>query len=325
MSKLKFVYALASGESDYYAEQALMSMHSLRMHNPDGHIVLAADRETVDTFGTGGRSHIKDYVDELVVIDTPQGFTPLQRSRYVKTLIREYVEGDFLYLDCDTVVMGRLDGPENSDADVAGVAFRHVRDWGGELPDRLVRFYKKTGIQERLEFPFFCNGGVILCKDNEAGHLLFELWHKLWLECSTKYGYDFDQCNLWRANALAGGIMRELDGIYNCQILYPGGMSPYIDDCRVFHYFSNSRHFNTLSCKRTETMRRIREHGVDAVTEAELRTLKEEYFDSFIIPVREDMEIYNSPLVVLSRKLSRDYPWMNKLAKSVYGLFGIKI
>ena len=274
---LKFVYALVSSENDYYAEQAVISMHTLRRHNPGCRIVLATDSPTLDTL-TGNRSLIKEYVDECVVIDSPAGFTPLQRSRYVKTLIRRYVEGDFLYLDVDTVIMGPLDDLERYEGDVAATLFRHIRHWNeGSVPDRLAEFYRQTHIEEPLHITAYYNGGVILCKDNENGRRLFDAWHRFWLESSTKYGYHFDQCNLWRANASTGNIIVELDGIYNCQMIYMQQVQEYIDRCKVFHYQSCSRTCTYVPFKNPEVLEKIRQQGITPDIEYKTQNLIELY------------------------------------------------
>ena len=102
---LKFVYALISCEKDYYAEQALISMYTLRLHNRDAHITWVADEETLKSLEKGNRHPIKDFVDEYVTVNPPTGCTPTQKSRFIKTSLRQNVEGDFLYLDNETVIV----------------------------------------------------------------------------------------------------------------------------------------------------------------------------------------------------------------------------
>lgn len=322
---LKYVYALVSGEKDYYAEQAMVSMHTLRQHNPGCHIVLATDDETLKVIESH-HSRILEYVIECISINAPEGFTPVQRSRYVKTLIRRYVKGDFLYLDCDTIIMDSLAALENFEGDVAGTLFHHIRHWDKSVkPDRLTNFYKQTKIKEQLDFSFYCNGGVILCKDNENGHRLFDAWHNYWLESSTKYGYDFDQVNLWRANASLGGIMVELDGAYNCQIIYVREVRKHIDECKVLHYQTNSERIRYLPFKNPSVLENIRRNGITSEIEEMIRTLMHRYRQGLIVLDDEESRVYELPMSVLGRKLARDYAWTNKVAKFVYKLFGFNI
>ena len=126
---IKFVYALISSEKDYYVEQAAISMHTLRAYNPGCHITLVANDDTLDTL-TGNRSLIKNYVDEYVSVNPPAEFTPTQKNRFLKTTLRQNVEGDFLYVDNDTVITGSLkeldDLEEEIDCDRRELVARHI-------------------------------------------------------------------------------------------------------------------------------------------------------------------------------------------------------
>lgn len=327
MSKIKFVYALVSGEKDYYTEQALMSMYSLRLHNPDSHIVLATDGKTAESL-SGKRATIRNYVSELVEIDTPEDFNPVQRSRFVKTAVRQYVRGDFLYLDCDTIILGNMDELSDFDGDAAATPYMHIKSWSeGSIPERLEEYHKMIGVPpEEYNYTFFCNGGVILCKDNEKGRLLFDLWHKFWQEASVGYGYHSDQCSLWRANAAAGNVMVELDGIYNCQMIHPQWGTEYISGCKVFHYHATALNFTkAIPFKDPVFLEKIRRDGITPEVDDITRNVMRNYLKNVIIVGGEALEIYNSPMVILARKLSRDYPWTNKLAKFIYGIFGYRL
>ena len=325
MSKLKYVYAVVSGKEDYYAEQALVSMYSLRLYNPGCHIVLATDDETLSML-RDIHSPIGTYVSECVTINAPSGFTHVQRSRYVKTLIRKYIKGDFLYLDSDTVITDSLKALENFEGDVAATLFRHIKTWEkGVLPDRLLEFYEKTKIEEKLDFSFFCNGGVVFCKDTPVGHQLFETWHKYWLESSTKYGYDFDQVNLWRANASMGNVMVELNGIYNCQLIYKEKAIGYMGDCKVFHYQITSNDSIAIPFKNPAILEEIRHNGITPKIEEMAKNVKLNYLRKIVLLSGNALEIYNSPVVVLGRKISRDYKWTNKVVRFVYKFFGYEL
>ena len=44
--KTKIVYVVVSDEHDIYLEQACLSMHSLRLYNPDAMITVVLDKHT---------------------------------------------------------------------------------------------------------------------------------------------------------------------------------------------------------------------------------------------------------------------------------------
>lgn len=310
---LKFVYALVSSESDYYTEQALVSMYSLRHHNPTCYITLATDDDTLKTL-TGGRARIKEYINELVVVTPPAEFSTKQKSRFVKTSLRRNVRGDFLYIDCDTVITGSLAGLDSVDCEIAAVFARHFNyRESGESHPIMEEYYSKRPVQEDEMYDVrdFFNGGIILCKDTDKGCRLFDTWHRFWLESSIKYDYHYDQGDLWRANASLGNVIEELDGVYNCQTLNLKYAARYISQCKIFHYFcSSSRCFIWLNDP--EVVSGIRNNGITPDVEQRLEHLISNTLNSYEVIWDEELRIYNSPLVRLARKVSKKFPFFNK-------------
>ena len=322
---LKYVYALISSADDFYTEQALVSMHSLRLHNPGCHIILVTDDDTLNAL-TGNRAWIKNYVDEYVIVNSPAGFSPKQKSRVLKTTLRQNIKGDFLFLDCDTVVMGSLEELNDADCDVAAVYAQHTNHWNSQNQHwHFTKYYKMREVapDERFDINYHCNSGVMLCRDTEKAHLLFETWHKFWLTSSTQYGYHSDQCDLWRANASIGNIMTELNGIYNCQIIYTMNAWRYFSDCKILHYFNTSKQYGNLRIKTPEVLNKIREKGITLEIEEMLQTLKDEYLNSFKLLKDEALQIYNSPLVEFARNLSEKYPSLNTGIKFIWRTWSV--
>ena len=105
--KTKIVYVLTSSKEDTYLEQTLISVYSARLHNPYADILVVTDNATANTI-KGGRAEIKKYLSDIVVVDIPAEYNNMQKSRYIKTNLRKFVEGDFLYIDSDTVIAESL-------------------------------------------------------------------------------------------------------------------------------------------------------------------------------------------------------------------------
>ena len=57
--KTKIVYVVVSDETDIFLEQALLSIFSLRKHNPEAFVELVVDQITNDSI-SGKRSEIKN-------------------------------------------------------------------------------------------------------------------------------------------------------------------------------------------------------------------------------------------------------------------------
>lgn len=318
---IKFVYALISCAKDYYTEQAVISMHSLRRHNPDAHITLVSDDETLNTL-TGNRSLIRDYVSEYVVVNPPAGFSPVQRSRYIKTSLRQSVQGDFLYMDNDTIVTDSLQELDDWDGEFGAVQDRHESlETNGQL-----KKYLATTQKEFWNYDYYFNGGVLLVKDTAATHRLFGDWHRIWNEERVKYGLNIDQPSFAQANVANNFLISELSGIYNCQIISTKSVR-FMFAPKIVHYHSNlSSDFGVLfPLNDAAVLNTVREQGITPEIEDIIQYPLASYLERSCIIGGEELRIYKSPIVVLARKLSRDFSWTNKVARLVYRLFGFHI
>lgn len=240
--KTKIVYVLTSTEKDLFYEQTLVSVTSLRIHNPDAWVVLVVDEGTNDTL-RGFRSKLEDIISEKVVVKTPKNYNNLLRSRYLKTTLREHVKGTFLYIDCDTIISSNLGDIDNiaakSNKDLLLAKDRHVS------MEEMLPFIRQ-GVEERAkltgwtitkEDTIYFNGGVMLAKDTDLTHRFFKRWNELWTSnIPTKVFAD--QPPLAKTNQEFGYVIEELDGIWNCQIA--SNAFKYLYDAKVIHYFASN-------------------------------------------------------------------------------------
>ena len=105
----KYLFVLTSSPKDFFCEQTLVAIASLRCHNPNAFVTLLTDDRTAESL-MGKRAVLKEAVDELKVLSLDEKLSPMQRSRYLKTVMRNEVDGDFLYMDSDIAVVGNLCG-----------------------------------------------------------------------------------------------------------------------------------------------------------------------------------------------------------------------
>ena len=92
--KTKFVYVLTCAPEARYVEWALISLYSLKRIHPNAYTVLIVDDITNEIL-VGERAEILEFVSEkLVAYDCPQGMSLNERSRFLKTSVRQRVEGD---------------------------------------------------------------------------------------------------------------------------------------------------------------------------------------------------------------------------------------
>lgn len=231
--RTKVVYTLISTETDYYLEQALLSVHSLKKHNPKTDVEIIVDKQT-ETSLIGKRRKIKDYVSTIKIIETPTGFDKIQKSRYLKTNLRRLVEGDFLFIDCDTIICGSLKEIDKIDEEIAMVA-----DLNGDLPlsDKAILERCQKAQFDNLKGKAYFNSGVIYAKDTPEVHKFYEDWYEFWKQ-SSNCGINYDQPALCATNAKHNGKIREISGIWNCQYKMQG--YPYMKDAKIMHYYANN-------------------------------------------------------------------------------------
>lgn len=230
----QIVYSIISSEQDYYLEQLIMSVHSLRMYNPAAYVIVVTDDSTANTL-IGWRSYIKGIINHLQVIPVPSQYNPMQRSRFLKTNLRKFVKGNYLFIDTDTIICASLEEIDNIDADMALVA-----DCNGNLlldEQSVVDRCHIAGFDNMRDQPYF-NSGVMLVRDTTVTHNLYKEWYIQWQHSLSK-GVNLDQPSMNYVNTQLGKLITELPGIWNCQIFFKGWK--YLPKAKIIHYAGGSK------------------------------------------------------------------------------------
>ncbi|MDR2579678.1 MAG: hypothetical protein LBC85_01625 [Fibromonadaceae bacterium] len=231
---LKYVYVLVSNEDDIYYENTLVSVTSLRMHIPNAWVALVVDDQTANSL-VGKRSQIKNLIDELKIIPLDNTLSGTYRSRELKTSVRNLVDGDFLYIDGDTVITHPLPSLHTMDCEIGAVLDYHIQV--SEHP-RNSSFYRNA---ELLKFsPYqnnkYFNGGVLYVKDTSMTRSFFSRWNELWHYCTTKEIF-IDQPSLAQVDYEFGYVIQELPGEWNCQA---ENCINYLKNAHIMHFFSSN-------------------------------------------------------------------------------------
>ena len=233
---MKYVYVLVSSPDDLYYEQAVMSVYSLRRHMPDADIEVLVDNKTYESFH-GNRTALKKYATNIQAIPFEDSVKNVERSRLIKTAIPEYIEDDFLYIDCDTIIADSLSELDNSPFLTAGVLDGHCL-----LDEHVHKNYflqrdKKLGFHATKMQGYNINGGIVFARNSQETKDLFKKWNELWkYSAYTKHDLH-DQSALNEANYQTGGKMQLLPGEWNCQPAH-GGLA-YLEHAKIIHYFSS--------------------------------------------------------------------------------------
>lgn len=152
--------------------------------------------------------------------------------------------GDFLFIDGDTLIAGKLDGIDEMKDDIMMVPDTHVKFKDYPFYDYMVWRLNELFATDVSKDEDYFNSGAMYVKDAPLAHNLFEQWHERWKESRDK-GIATDQQALMKANHDMGFVIKHLPGIYNCQI----GLSlQYFYDALVVHYFNAQMQIENETC-----------------------------------------------------------------------------
>lgn len=239
--KTKIVYVLVSSDNDIYLEQAFVSMCSLKRQMPNAYIVLLTDTITEKSF-IGKRKEEVKYVDEIVAVELDGNkLNAQQRSRQLKTSIRNRIDGDFLFVDCDTIITHPLEEIDKMDIMIGACRDTHSDFSDNPYRDMCIEHGRLLGWPIEDEKDYF-NSGVIYVKDTQETHEFYQRWNE-----NLNQGYSrnvfMDQPSFAKTNYEMGHIIKHLPDVWNCELKH--GIK-YLKDAKIVHYLCTnpSQHQN---------------------------------------------------------------------------------
>lgn len=233
--KTKLLYVLTCSEKDIYAQQAYISMFSARRHNKDIKITLLTDTLS-HSYLNENLKFVLDATDEIVVIDLDKNLSGQYRSRLLKTGARKYIDGDFLFIDCDTIVVGELTKADSLTSDIMAVRDSHTNMMRNPYRGMILEHVKKMGFHIQLEDIYY-NSGVIYVKDTPRAHKFYDKWSKNYLIGREK-GVIMDQPSFAQTNIELDMEVKPLPDVWNCQMRH--GLR-YLKDALIVHYLCTNK------------------------------------------------------------------------------------
>ncbi len=231
--RTQIVYTLISSEEDYFLEELWVSLYSLRLFHPEVTVNVLVDEATKIYMGRFQK--LCDMITNIVVVSVPENYNAKQRSRVIKTTVRNVIDGAYLFIDTDTVICKPLDNIDNLTCDIAAVPEEHL-----QLKD--LTFSPVNGIKNVFgvdisDSKFWFNSGVMFVADTDAARKLYHDWNKKWEFSCFQKGQSQDQPALSVANKENNMLISELPGIYNSQV----AMSlKYFADAAIVHWWHMS-------------------------------------------------------------------------------------
>jgi len=251
----KLVYVLTSAPEHNYIEQALLSVFTARYHNPDASIVLITDDRTNELL-KGQRGEILDYISEKIVVPLPEEMSPMLRSRQLKTSVRNLIEGDFLFIDCDTLITRPLNEIDNFPFEMGAVLESHlpIGLFINSLYEKVEKNARLLGWSIQNEKNYF-SSGVIYVKDTLNNRLFYKKWNHFWNE-GLKKGVMIDQPSFAKTNIESGYPVQLLDNRWNC-VMYT---HPLFDREAYILHFCSFRNMSYIFAEKF--LEKVRQQGI---------------------------------------------------------------
>ena len=318
--KTKIVYVIVSDETDIYLEQALMSVFSLRKHNPDVYVELVVDQVTNKTIN-GNRSEIKKYVNKITAVDVPDKYTKGPKSRWLKTNLRNLIEGDYLFIDNDTIITDSLDEIDKFDGIIGAVKDKHASVMQNKDKDKLLLWSKQDGWTYSDDLKYF-NSGVMFVRDCELAHDFYREWNKRWQICSTNYQRFYDQSPLAATNEFYQYLIEELSGEWNCQ---PTNGVSFLSKAKIMHYWGYHRKYYAWMFYDKELINEIKELGYISKNTSDLIDKAKE---AFVMPneilAGKELEVYYSTVFRVCLTNKRIFALLQHISNWLLKILSIK-
>lgn len=246
-------YALTSRGDDLYSQQTFVSASLVRWIHPEARITLVVDELTEPALHSC-RDRVLDIACDVVRIATGME-NPTSRSRVLKTTMRGHVEGDLLYLDSDTLPIGRFDELFEHGAPLAAVQDYTEQLLGLRRPRWVRDLYRH--LQWQYPPKHYFNGGVLFMADRPETHRFAEEWNRRWRRCVAEANCMLDQPSLNSAVDEVGLKVKAMPHAFNCAVrstVYP------VRRARIFHYFTSQADKGCFSLL-DHLVRHVRERG----------------------------------------------------------------
>ena len=228
---LQFVYVLVSDEGDPYEEMACTSIRLLRALHRDANVKVIVDPRTAESLRKRA-SRLLDWAD-VIVHKTGRHKLATYRSRFLKTSMRQIVDGDFLYLDVDTLPIRPLEDIFVSDGRLAAALDRNAQNPEPHCPTWIRHVF--APLAWRYPVRQYFNSGVILFPDTPAARAVGKEWHRRW-RTTAAMGIHYDQPAFNSTLDALAASLRELPLRFNAMISADVGFAA---DAAIVHLFAS--------------------------------------------------------------------------------------
>jgi hypothetical protein len=227
----QYAYVLVSSGIDRHSRMAWLSASSLRRQQRTATIVLIA--EATSSTAAGEIELMFEGLADRIVWKTSGDPSPVVKNRIHRIHLREYLSGDVLYIDSDTVVVRPLDPIWQGVGQIGAVIdfnYPPERQW---CPPDMETPFRELG----WDFPVlpYLNSGVVRMQDHAEVYRFSEEW-LVRFRASTLMPHLWDQVTFNSALRATGVSCDVLPNGYNAMVV----MQNYrAHEARILHFFGS--------------------------------------------------------------------------------------
>lgn len=214
--KTQIVYVVISTDEDLFLEELWASLFSLRIYHPEAIVKVMVDAPTAKRINE--HLSLLAMITEIVTVDVPENYSPMARSRVIKTTIRNIIDGAFLFIDTDTIICHSLKDVDSINSDIAAVPDMHV-PMTQHMAKRLISERAKKYFKDDIsDSEYYFNSGVLYVADNDSTREFYRRWYDNWLAYFSQSKHAADQPSLIQTDKDFGYLIKKLPDVYNSQI-----------------------------------------------------------------------------------------------------------
>lgn len=192
MSQFVFVLTVNHfGSSSPYVAGLRLAAMSVRHFHPDVPIVCLGDESAAAIFADRSSS-LTQVIDRFILCPDASGGAT-HRSRVIKTSLRRRLDGPFVYLDTDTILVSDVSPLLACALPLGFVADAWFSDAVGRFPGWCEPVYRELGWTYPTDRYF--NSGAFFCDASPVAHDFFDDWQRRFLQC-VAIGICLDQPGL---------------------------------------------------------------------------------------------------------------------------------
>lgn len=242
-NKTQVVYCLSTEDNWTFLEELYCSVYSLRLYDKDREVRVLCDENTSRYLSR--YPQLTDLITEIIVVPLDKQYnTTRLKSRQIKTNVRQYIKGSFLFVDTDTVFCGNIDEIDDIECDIAAVYEYHLPLSKSPFRINVVNNIKRVFDVDVSKSDQWHNSGVIFVADNDCTHEFYSKWNANWNYSAFTKGQLQDEPAFMKTDMEMGYVIQELPDIFNCQL----AMSvKYLSDAKIIHflhmYFPKNKSF----------------------------------------------------------------------------------